>query len=481
MREAKTALAAALLAAAAGTYFYLHRAPMLTNKDQVVLADFTNTTGDAVFDGTLRQGLAVQLEQSPYFNLISDSQIAQTLRLMEQPDNARLTNDLARQICQRLGATAVIGGSIANLGSQYVLGLSAFKCSTGETLTEEQVTADSKPQVLAALAQGASELRGKLGESFSSIRQFDVPLEQATTSSLEALQAFTLGRKAMVQQEDYASAVTLFERAISLDPSFAMAYASLGTCYNNLNEPAKAAENTTKAYQLLDRTSEREKLYTTSHYYQFANGYLLKAEQAYDLGTETYPQDVANYINMSDVYTVLGQYDKGLAASQNALRVDAGDGLTYDDVAGAYLALDRLDEAKAVIQQSYARGLDPAGEHLTLYQVHFLEHDAAGMAKEVAWAMGKTGYEDQFLFVDSSTAASSGLLQHSRDLTDRAITSAQHADESETAASYRAAEAFREALFGNATEAKSEATAALAGFSRRKRRSLRGAGLRAVR
>ncbi len=381
---------------------------------------------------------------------------------MEQPDNARLTNDLARQICQRLGATAVIGGSIANLGSQYVLGLSALKCSTGETLTEEQVTADSKSQVLAALAQGASELRGKLGESFSSIQQFDVPLEMATTSSLEALQAFTLGRKAMVQQEDYATAVTLFERAISLDPSFAMAYATLGTCYNNLNEPAKAAENTTKAYQLLDRTSEREKLYITSHYYQFVNGDVLKAEQAYDLGTETYPQDVANYINLSAVYSVLGEYDKGLAASQNALHVDAGDGLTYDDVAGAYLALDRLDEAKAVIQQSYARGLDPAGEHLTLYQAHFLEHDAAGMAKEVAWATGKTGYEDQFLFADSSTAASSGQLQHSRDLADRAIASAQHADEPETAAGYRAAEALREALFGNAAEAKSAATAALA-------------------
>ncbi len=454
--------AAVLFAAAAGAYFYLHRAPMLTNKDQVVLADFTNTTGDAVFDGTLRQGLAVQLEQSPYFNLISDSQIAQTLRLMEQPDNARLTNDLARQICQRLGATAVIGGSIANLGSQYVLGLSALKCSTGETLTEEQVTADGKSQVLAALAQGASELRGKLGESFSSIQQFDVPLEMATTSSLEALQAFTLGRKAMVQQEDYATAVTLFERAISLDPSFAMAYATLGTCYNNLNEPVKAAENTTKAYQLLDRTSEREKLYITSHYYQFVTGDILKAEQAYDLGTETYPQDVANYINISDAYTKLGEYDKALAASQSALRVDPGDGLTYDDLALAYLALDRLDEAKAVIQQSYARGLDPAGEHLTLYQVHFLEHDAAGMAKEVAWAVSKTGYEDQFLFVDSSTAASSGLLQHSRDLTDRAVASAQHADEPETAAGYRAVEAFREALFGNAAEAKSEAAAALA-------------------
>ncbi len=451
-----------LIAAAGGVYLFMHRTPMLTNKDQVVLADFTNTTGDAMFDGTLRQGLAVQLEQSPYFNLISDSQIAQTLRLMEQPDNTRLTNDLARQICQRLGATAVIGGSIATLGSQYVVGLSALKCSTGETLAEEQVTADSKSQVLSALARGASELRGKLGESLASIQQFDVPLEMATTSSLEALQAFTLGRTAMIQQEDYASAVTLFERAVSLDPSFAMAYASLGTCYNNLNEPTKAAENTTKAYQLLDRTSEREKLYITSHYYQFVKGDVLKAEQAYDLGTETFPQDVANYINLSDVYTVLGEYDKGLAASQNALRVDSGDGLTYDDVAGAYLALDRLDEAKAVIQQSYARGLDPAGEHLTLYQAHFLEHDAAGMAKEVSWAMGKTGYEDQFLFVDSSTAAATGLVQHSRDLTNRAFVSAQHAGEPETAANYRAAEAFRDALFGNASEAKSEVGAALA-------------------
>ncbi|MGO9640222.1 MAG: protein kinase domain-containing protein [Candidatus Acidiferrales bacterium] len=454
--------AVVLLAAAAGAYFFLHHAPMLTNKDQVVLADFTNTTGDSVFDGTLRQGLAVQLEQSPYFNLISDNQIAQTLRLMEQPDSARLTNDLARQICQRLGATAVIGGSIASLGSQYVLGLSALKCSTGEILTEEQVTADSKSQVLSALAQGASELRRKLGESFGSIQQYDVPLEMATTSSLEALQAFTLGRKAMIEQEDYAAAVTLFERAIALDPSFAMAYATLGTCYNNLNEPAKAAENTTKAYQLLDRTSEKEKLYITSHYYQFVAGDILKAEQAYDLGTETYPQDTTNYINLSSVYTALGEYDKALDASQNALRIDSGDGLTYDDVAGSYLTLGRLDEAKAVIQQSYARGLDPAGEHLTLYLAHFLEHDAAGMAKEVAWAKGKTGYEDQFLFVDSATAASSGLLQHSRELADRAVTSAQHADEPETAANYRAAEAFREALFGNATAAKSEATVALA-------------------
>jgi len=435
---------------------------MLTNKDQVVLADFTNTTGDPVFDGTLRQGLAVQLEQSPYFNLISDSQIVQTLRLMEQPDSARLTNELARQVCQRLGATAVIGGSISSLGSQYVLGLTALKCGSGETLTEEQVTADSKAQVLSALATAASELRGKLGESLSSIQQYDTPLEMATTSSLEALQAFTLGRQAMIQEENYSSAITLFERAISLDPNFAMAYATLGTCYNNLNEPTKAEENETKAFQLIDRASEREKLYISSHYDNFVTGDQLKAEEAYELGTETYPQDVANFINLSSVYTALGDFDKALAAAQHALQIDPGDGLTYDDVAGTYLSLNRLDEADAVIRQTYARGLDPAGVHETLYLSHFLQHDMAGMEKEVTWAQGKAGYEDQFLFLDSQTAASSGMLQHSRELADRAVASAQLAGEAESAAGYRAGEAYREAMVGDAKDAKADAAAALA-------------------
>jgi tetratricopeptide (TPR) repeat protein len=447
-------------AAAVGTYFYFHRTPILTNKDQIVLADFTNTTGDTVFDGTLRQGLAVQLEQSPFFNIVSDSDIAQTLQLMEQPDSARLTNDLAGQVCQRLGATAVIGGSIASLGPQYVVGLSAIRCGSGETLAEEQVTADSKSQVLSALATAASELRGKLGESLSSIRQYDVPLETATTSSLEALQAYTLAGKTS-QAEQWPLAIPLYERAIGLDPKFAMAYARLGIDYVNLGEPAKAAENMTKAYGLLDRASEKEKLYITAQYDSFATGDLLKAVEVYDLGTETYPQDVFSYNDSSIAYWVLGEYDKSLPAAQNAVRLDPGDGLPYTTLALSYVALDRLDEAKAVIQELNARGLHDEFQHSVLYEIHFLERDAAGMAEEVTWARGKPGWDDRFLFLESNTAASSGLLNLSRELTDEAIRSAQSAGEPETDGEYRAEEAFRDALFGNSAEAKSDAVAAL--------------------
>jgi eukaryotic-like serine/threonine-protein kinase len=459
------AAAAVLVGAAVGAYFFWPRAPILTNRDEIVLADFTNTTGDVVFDGTLRQGLTVQLGQSPFFNIISDDQIAQTLRLMEQPDSASLSNDLARQVCQRLGATAVIGGSIASLGPQYVLGLSAIKCSTGEILTEEQVTADSKSQVLSALAQGASELRGKLGESLGSIQEYDVPLEQATTSSLDALQAYTLGRREMVVQADWVASIALFERAISLDPNFAMAHARLGTCYANLGERAKGIEDIAKAYQLVDRTSGREKLYITSHYYEVVTGNILNAGQALELGTQIYPQEETNYLTLGAIYRALGEYDKAVSAGQSGLRINPESGLSHQELAEDYVHLDQLDEAKAAIQESHALGLDPVGEHESLYDVSFLEHDAAGMAKEVAWATGKTQYENQYLFMESLTAAWSGLLENSRDLTDQAVTSAQDIDRRETAGNYRAQEAFREALFGNAPQAQSDASAAL-GISR---------------
>ncbi|MGB6430599.1 MAG: protein kinase [Candidatus Acidiferrales bacterium] len=460
------AAAAILLGAAAvGAYFYLHRAPMLTSKDQVVLADFVNTTGDPVFDGTLRQGLTVQLGQSPFFNIISDDQIAQTLRLMEQPDSAPLTTNLARQVCQRLGATAVIGGSIASLGPEYVLGLSAIKCRTGEILTEEQVTADSKSEVLSALAQGASELRGKLGESLSSMQQYDMPLEMATTSSLDALQAYTLGRKEMVVRADWVASIALFERAISLDSNFAMAHARLGTCYANLGERTKAVEDTTKAYQLIDRTSGREKLYITSHYYEIATGDILKATQALELGTQIYPQDETNYLTLGATYRSLGEYDKAVSVAQSGLRINPQSGLSHEELAQDYLRLDRLDEAEADIQSVHAQGLDPIGDHEVSYDVSFLEHDAAGMAEEVAWAAGKTQYENQYLFMEASTAASAGLLENSRSLTDQAVTSAQDIDRRETAGKYRAQEAFLEALVGNTAQAQSDASAAL-GISR---------------
>jgi serine/threonine protein kinase/tetratricopeptide (TPR) repeat protein len=447
--------------AAGGWFFFLRNAHALNNKDTIVLADFANSTGDAVFDGTLRQGLAVQLGQSPFFNIISDDQIAQTLRLMEQPDSAVLSNDLARQVCQRLGATAVIGGSIASLGPQYVLGLSAIRCSTGEILTEEQVTADSKSQVLSALAQGASELRGKLGESLGSIQQYDVPLEQATTSSLDALQAYTLGRREMVVRADWVAAIALFERAISLDPNFAMAHARQGTSYANVGEPTKAVEDMTKAYQLVDRTSGREKLYITSHYYEFVLEDILKTSQTLESGTQIYPQEETNYLTLGGVSRILGEYDKALSASQSALRINPESGLGHEELAEDYIGLGRLDDAKAVIQQSRALGLDPVGEHESLYDIGFLEHDAAAMAEEVAWAAGKSEYENLYLFLESSTAASSGLLEKFRDLTDQAVTSAQDIDRRETAGNYRAQEALREALFGDVREAQSDAGAAM--------------------
>jgi DNA-binding winged helix-turn-helix (wHTH) protein/tetratricopeptide (TPR) repeat protein len=457
--------ALALLVLGAASFFRSRPPTAAVTAYPVLVADFANTTGDPVFDGTLRQGLAVQLEQSPYFNLISDSQIAETLRLMEQHDGSRLTDDLARQLCQRLGATAVIGGSIASLGPQYVLGLSAIQCSSGEILTEEQVTADSKSQVLSALAQGASELRGKLGESLSSIQQYNVPLEQATTSSLDALQAYTLGRKEMLVQTDNVGAIPFFERAIGLDSNFAMAHARLGTCYGNLGERVKAIEETTKAYQLVDRTSGLEKLYITSHYHMFVTGDLLKTSQALELGTQIYPQAETTYIALGAIYRTLGEYDKALSAAQSGLRINPESGFSHEGLASDYLCLDRLDEAKAVIQESHVLGLDPVGEHQTLYDIGFLQHDAAAMAKEVAWTAGKMQYEHQYLFMESLTAASSGLLEHSRDLADQAVTSAQDLGWRENAARYRANEALLQALFGNAAQAQSDARAAL-GISR---------------
>jgi eukaryotic-like serine/threonine-protein kinase len=302
VRQWKLLLVAALVIAAVtagGLFWTSHTATPLTEKDTIVLADFANTTGDSVFDGTLRQGLAVQLEQSPFLNLVSDQRIADTLKQMEQSAGTRLSNDIARQLCQRVNAKAVIDGSIASLAPQYVLGLTAANCRTGETLAQEQMTASDKQHVLEALAKGASELRGKLGESLASVQKFDKPLEEATTSSLEALQAYTLGQRAHVEKYDPAAAIALFQRAISLDPKFAMAYSALGLDYGNLGQGALGAENQAKAYELRDRVGEREKFYITSHYYHFVTGELDKAAKTYRLWAETYPLDQVPLTDLS--------------------------------------------------------------------------------------------------------------------------------------------------------------------------------------
>jgi serine/threonine protein kinase/tetratricopeptide (TPR) repeat protein len=452
-------LAAGLIAG--GLLWRSHRAGGLTEKDTIVLADFANTTGDPVFDGTLRQGLAVQLEQSPFLNLVSDQRIADTLKQMEQSAGTRLTKDLARQLCQRVNAKAVIDGTIASLAPQYVLGLTASNCRTGETLAQEQVTASDKQHVLETLAKAASELRGKLGESLASVQKFDTPLEQATTSSLEALQAYTLGQRAHVEKYDPAAAIALFQRAISLDPKFAMAYAALGLDYGNLGQAALGAENEAKAYALRDRVGEREKFYITSHYYHFVTGELDKAARTYELWAETYPLDTVPATDLAYMHGQLGHYDKALVEQQRAFRLDPS-AISYAAVVGGYLSLNQLSQAKATVAEAQARHQDSFLNHLNLYQVAFLEHDEAGMKREGDWGMGKPGVEDEVLYLEGMTAGYSGQLKKARDLTRRAASSALRADEKETAAGYLIDAALRESLFGNAREAKQGAAAALA-------------------
>ncbi len=447
--------------AVGGWLYFARRAHALTEKDTIVLADFHNTTGDAAFDGALRQGLTVELEQTPFLSLVSDERIQRTLNLMGQPADARLTPEIARDLCQRTESAVVIDGSIASLGSQYVLGLNAVNCRTGDSLAQEQATADGKERVLKALGEASTKLRGKLGESHGSIQKYDTPVEQATTPSLDALQAYCLGRETL-RKGNYAAAVPFYQRAISLDPSFAMAYASLGLSYNYIGERSLAADSTRKAYELRERVSEREKFYIESHYYHYATGDLEKARHVYELFAQTYPRDWVPPINLGNIYENLGQYELELAAFRECVRLDPMSALSYGDLLGAFVDLNRLDEARAVAQEMRAKKLDSPVLHFNLYAIAFLQNDAAGMLQQVAWAVAKPGVEDQMLASESDTAAYSGRLGKAREFSHRAVATATEAEEKERAAIYEADAALREAVFGNSTEARQRAAAALA-------------------
>jgi serine/threonine protein kinase/tetratricopeptide (TPR) repeat protein len=458
------AAAILVLAAIAGAFYIRSRQTNtgLGEKDSVILADFTNTTGDSVFDGTLRQGLSAQLEQSPFLNLLSDQQVAKTLALMTQPKDARLTSELAREVCQRTSSAATIEGSISSLGSEYVVGLKAVNCHSGDVLANEQATANSKEQVLKALGEAATKLREKLGESLASVQKYDAPAESVTTPSIEALQAYTFGVQAMGVKNDATAAVPFFQRAISLDPNFAMAYARLGTSYSNLGQTSRAAENQRKAYELRERVSEREKFYIASHYEQQALGDLEAARKTYELWAQTYPRDSVPIGNLGVIYQTLGEYDKQLEANQNALKLSPGSGLANANLVAAYLTVNRLDEVKATAQEAQARHLDSPNIHVNLYSADFLQHDAAGMEREAATLMGKPGFEDVMLYNESATAGYAGQFAEKRELVSRAVDSATRADEKETAAVYQAVAAAHEAMAGNAAFAKQQVQAALA-------------------
>jgi serine/threonine protein kinase/tetratricopeptide (TPR) repeat protein len=450
----------AIAAIGAGAWFYFHRAPALTSKDSVILADFTNTTGDPVFDGSLRQGLASQLAQSPFLNIVSDQQIAGTLRLMGQPSDARLTDALARQVCQRDGSAAVLNGSIAQIGSQYNLILNAENCATGALLASAQAVASDKNKVLDALGTVATSIRGKLGESLASIQKFNKPLADVTTPSLAALQAYTLGDRGNMNG-NYSAAVASLQRAISLDPNFAMAYATLGTAFSNLGESKLAAENMKKAYDLRDRVSEREKFYISSHYQQMVTGDLLKANQVYQLWSQSYPRDGTPFTNLTANDGMLGQNDQALVASRRALELDPASGNSYSNLASAYVSLDRLDEAATIFQQAKTHGIDTPYLRINRYQLAFVQGDTATMAREAAWGSGKPGIEDVLLYFESDTAAYAGRLAQANDFTARAVASAEQAGEKETAAGYQSEAALREAVVGDVAQARSQAAAAL--------------------
>lgn len=452
--------ATVVVALAAGSYLYFHRAPKLTKEDILVLADFTNTTGDPVFDDTLKQAISVQLAQSPFLNILSNARTRATLKLMARPPGTRLTPDVASDLCQRAGGKAYISGSIASLGSQYVIGLDAINCKTGDPLAQGQVTAEDKEHILKALDEAATKLRGKLGESLSTVEKFDAPLDQATTPSLEALKALSVGVKTL-QEKGSAAAIPFFKQAIERDANFAAAYEALGISYSNLREPGLANENLQKAYDLRDKVSERERFRIAAAYYLLVTGELEKAIQTYEVWTQAYPLNSEPFGNLGVDYTYLGQYEKAVSASLEDLRLNPGSAAAYTNLVSLYPAVNRLDEADAKYQQAIAHKVDNPFLHGNRYGAAFLENDTAEMQRQVAASSGKPG-EDVLLSFESDAEAFYGRLANARKLSQRAIDSALANDSKETAAAWQMNAALREAEFNNPSRSRQQIAPALA-------------------
>ncbi|MBV9574845.1 MAG: protein kinase [Acidobacteriales bacterium] len=435
-----------------------HQQP-LTDKDAVVLTDFQNSTGDPVFDDALKQALAVQLEQSPFLNVLSDRKVAETLALMGRPATQRVTPEIARELCIRTGSKAILAGSISSLGGQYVIGLNASGCNNGELLAQEQVQAAGKEDVLKSLDKAASSLRTKLGESIASVQKFDVPVE-ATTTSLEALKAFSMGIRA-ARTTGASQGVPFYKRAIEIDPNFALAYSALGIAYGNLGQSNLAAECAKKAYDLRDHVSEREKLRISATYYYAVTGELEKEAQVYQLWIQSYPRDSVPWGNLGSNSAAFGEYEKSITEGQQALSFDENQVTNYSNLAQDYLALNQIEKAEGVLKSALALKLNGVYIQTQLYSVAFLQGDDAAMARAVAWGEGKPSDEDPLLSSQSDTEAYRGKLNLARETTRRAVDSAVRADSKETGALWQADSALREAEFGNALQAKQAVAAAL--------------------
>ncbi len=452
-------LAAAL---AAGLYYRSrqHTDHALTEKDTIVLADFTNSTGDAVFDDTLKTALSVALNQSPFLNVLSENKVAATLKLMSRPVGTKLTPEVTRELCQRAASKAYIAGSIASLGSQYVLGLKAVNCQSGDPLAEQQVTAASKEKVLDALGEAASKLRGELGESLATVQKFDIPLAEATTSSLEALKAYSLGESAY-REKGPAASLSYHQRAIQLDPNFAMGYDAVGGDYYSLAELGRASEYFARAFQLREHASEREKLQITAGYYENVTGELDKSAHTYEEMIQSYPRNYRAHLDLGNVYTGQGQYDKGAESYRESLRLAPDNVAPYLALANSLLALQRFDEARQILQEAQTRKLDNYILRNALYALAFLRADSAAMAEQEQWYAAAPDYETFGLALESDTNGYGGHLGKARQLTKRAVDAAIRTDSKEAGALWQANAALEQAAYGNPTEARQTAAEAL--------------------
>jgi DNA-binding winged helix-turn-helix (wHTH) protein/tetratricopeptide (TPR) repeat protein len=454
-------LAAALIvagAAVAGYWKVSRPLSRITPQDTIVLADFANSTGDAIFDDTLKTAVSISLRQSPFLKVLSDSEVANTMQQMTRPANTNLTPEVARELCQRAGGKVYLAGSIASLGSEYVLGLRAVNCQSGDTVAQQQVTASSKENVLDALGKAASKLRGELGESLATVQKFDVPMARATTSSLEALKVYSLGLRAFIKNGP-AAALPYDQRAVQLDPNFALGYDQLGLDYADLNQVGRASENFTKAFQLREHASEWERLAIGADYYLNATGELDKAAQTYEEWIKSYPRDDEPYSSLGIVYASRGQYEKATEITTQALRLEPSLG-AYANLASYALALQRFDEVRRITHEAQARKMDVFLFRSALYTLAFIGADSAAMAEQQQWFAGKPE-ENLGLALASDTAAFGGQLGKAREFTKRAVDAAIRADSQESGAIWQANAALQEAAYGNATWARQSAARAL--------------------
>jgi len=432
----------------------------LAEKDTIVLADFTNTTGDPVFTDALREGLAADLNQSTFLNMLSQDRIHQQLRYMGRAVDTPLTQEVAQEICRRDGGKATLLGSISSIGTHYAITLQAANCENGDLLDAEQAEADQREQILAKLHEAGTKMREKLGESLVSIQKYDTPVEQATTPSLEALQAYSLALRNRYSKGD-AAALPLLKRAVELDANFAMAYVALGTVYFNLSETALAVTSTQKAYALRDRVSERERLRIDSSYYGLVTGELEKEAQIYELWKDTYPRDQTPYQNLALYYGYLGQYENALDGYREALHLEPTNAMNYLTVAGTYMNLNRFDEAKSTLDEAAKRKLQYDLFPWISYMLAFLRDDSTEIEKAVVPGSFNEGIRDYLLASQGDTEAFYGRLKSARGLSARAVDAARQSGVPERAAAWQAHTALREAEFGNSLLARQQATAAL--------------------